>query len=403
MATRATPKTLTVDEVSALIASFFLRDPVMQSVGVRGELSELKRHSSGHVYFTLLGAESRISCALFKNYASYVPKCPQNGDEVLAEGAVTVYAPRGAYQLVVRRLIPLGKGAADRARLELMARLEAEGLFSPALKRPLPAYPERVAVVTSTTGAALRDVLAVASRRLPSCEIVIIPAVVQGYEAPESIASALARLGMVRGLDCAMLVRGGGSRDDLSPFDDERVVRGVRSSPVPIVTGVGHEIDETLADLAADQYAPTPSAAAERVFPDRRALLRLLDHRSASARSALELVLSRSQRSIDSMLSRAARSVERGMSGADSTLRLFSTKLVSSADRAMSVARERLAECAASLDGLSPLRAMGRGYIMCEKDGVPVLSAAELRERDMLRLRFKDGEAGASVTSSRVM
>jgi exodeoxyribonuclease VII large subunit len=145
---------------------------------------------------------------------------------VVAEGSVSVYAPRGGYQLLVKRLVPLGKGAADRARLELMARLEAEGLFSPGLKRPFPAYPERVAVVTSQTGAALRDVLAVASKRMPSCELVIIPAAVQGYEAPAAIAEALGRIGSVAGAQCAMLVRGGGSRDDLSPFDDERVVRG---------------------------------------------------------------------------------------------------------------------------------------------------------------------------------
>ncbi len=394
------PTTLTVDEISLRIASLFLKDPVMQSVGVRGELSELKKHSSGHVYFTLLGKESRISCALFRSYASYVPEWPRNGDEVVAEGSVSVYAPRGGYQLLVKRLVPLGKGAADRARLELMTRLEAEGLFSPSLKRPFPAYPARVAVVTSPTGAALRDVIAVASKRMPSCELVVVPATVQGYEAPAAIAEALGRIGSVAGAECAMLVRGGGSRDDLSPFDDERVVRAVRNSPVPLATGVGHEIDETLADLAADLHAPTPSAAAERIFPDRRNILRLLEHRVASTRAALELDISKSLRSIDVLLSRSARMLEKDIMTRNTSVQLFSSNLFSAVERALSESRERLAVCAASLDGLSPLKAFDRGYIVCEKEGVPVLRAAELSSKDEVRLRFRDGDANAKIRSS---
>ncbi len=395
------PKTLTVDEISTRISSLFLKDPVLQAVGVRGELSELKKHTSGHVYFTLLGQESRISCALFKNYVSYVPEWPRNGDEVVAEGSVSVYAPRGGYQLLVRRLVPLGKGAADRARLELMSRLEAEGLFSPRLKRPLPSYPERVAVVTSPTGAALRDVAAVASKRLPSCELVVIPVAVQGYEAPAAIAEALGRIVHVSGADCAMLVRGGGSRDDLSPFDDERVVRAVRSSPVPLVTGVGHEIDETLADLAADMHAPTPSAAAERVFPDRRDVLRLLDHRIAAMRASLELDMSKTQRGVDSMLSRGARILEKVILSRDAALQLFSRRLAGATERSLSESRERLAACAASLDGLSPLKAFDRGFLLCEREGAPVFRAADLHSGDEVCLRFADGDANAQIHSSR--
>jgi exodeoxyribonuclease VII, large subunit len=158
--------------------------PVLQSVVVKGELAELKKHTSGHVYFTLLGGESRISCALFRNYIPYVPQWPRNGDEVLAEGAVSLYPPRGAYQLIVRRLVPLGKGAAERARLELEQRLENEGLFDVRLKRPLPAFPEKVAMVTSRTGAALRDVLAVAGKRMPSCDLVVVPGPGAGVRGP---------------------------------------------------------------------------------------------------------------------------------------------------------------------------------------------------------------------------
>jgi len=394
--------TLTVDEISLRIASLFLKDPVMQAVGVRGELSELKKHSSGHVYFTLLGKESRISCALFRSYASSVPQWPRNGDEVVAEGSVSVYAPRGGYQLLVRRLVPIGKGAADRARLELKERLEKEGLFDPALKRPLPAYPEKVALVTSRTGAALQDVLAVSAKRMPSCEIVVVPAVVQGYDAPETIAAALGRLGSLACVDCALLVRGGGSRDDLSPFDDERVVRAVRNSPLPLVTGIGHEIDETLADLAADVHAPTPSAAAERVFPDRRDILRLLDHRISSASSSLEHFFRGAERNVDLLLSRGAGLLEKQLAARQGALDLLSGRLASGAERALSESRERLAAAAAALDGLSPLKVFDRGYIICEKEGAPVLTVTDLRSSDEVHLRFRDGDACAEVRSSEV-
>ena len=246
---------LTVDELTLYVQGLFLSDLMLKSLIVAGEIAEFKRHTSGHCYFTLLGRESRVACAIFKQYAGFLPHWPENGDSVLVEGSVGVYPQRGVYQLYAKRIIPVGAGAIDRARQELKARLTQEGLFRPELKRPVPAYPERAAIVTSVTGAALRDVLRIASRRYPLCEVLIVPAQVQGAEAPEEIARALSRAALLERLDCILLVRGGGSREDLVPFDDERVVRAVRSCPVPVVSGVGHEIDETLCDLAADLSA----------------------------------------------------------------------------------------------------------------------------------------------------
>ncbi|MDR1648636.1 MAG: exodeoxyribonuclease VII large subunit, partial [Synergistaceae bacterium] len=206
---------LTVDELNFYIQGLFVSDAALKSVVVFGEISEIKRHTSGHCYFTLLGEESRVACAIFKQYAGFVPKWPESGDKVLVEGSVGVYPQRGVYQLYARRLTPAGVGAIERARLELRERLEKEGLFAPALKRPIPRYPSRVALVTSETGAAAWDVIRVAGRRYPACGIVLVGAQVQGIEAPGEIVRALSRIAAIPGLDCVLLVRGGGSREDL--------------------------------------------------------------------------------------------------------------------------------------------------------------------------------------------
>lgn len=388
---------LTVDDLTFRISAALLTDPALQSAVVRGELAELKRHTSGHVYFTLLGGESRISCALFRNYLPYVPKWPRDGDEILAEGSVSIYPPRGNYQLIVRRLVPVGEGAAERARRELKARLEGEGLFDPRLKRPLPRYPEKVAVVTSRTGAALQDVIAVSGKRMPSCSIVVVPAQVQGYDAPEQIVRALSRAGRCPGLDCVLLVRGGGSRDDLVPFDDERVVRAVRNCPVPIVSGVGHEVDETLCDLAADVFAPTPSAAAERVFPDRREILRHLAHWRSSMTSEVEGAIASCSKDLVSCLQRGGRAMERELLDRRSSLALRSSRLQRGMERRLCEGRERLGKAAASLDGLSPLKSFDRGFVLCEKDGQPVRSVLSLDAGDEVNLRFRDGDATAMI------
>jgi exodeoxyribonuclease VII large subunit len=389
---------VTVDELTARISALFLQDPLLQSAVVRGEVAELKKHSSGHVYFTLVGEGSRIYCALFKNYVPYVPKWPMSGDEVLAEGSVSLYAPRGSYQLIVRRMTPIGRGAAERARLELELRLEKEGIFDPRLKRPLPPYPQKVAVVTSPTGAALRDVLAVAGSRLPSCELVIVPVQVQGYEAPDEIAAGLAAAAKVKDAECVMLVRGGGSRDDLTPFDDERVVRAVRSCPLPVITGVGHEIDETLSDKAADARAPTPSAAAERLFPDRSSLLAGLSQKRRILSSLIEGELNSFGKDLASRLEKARRALEGNIAACGSALGLSASKLGASADRALFAGAERLAVLGASLNSLSPLKVFDRGYSLCEKEGQPVKSASALSKGDQITLRFADGSAEAEVT-----
>ena len=388
---------LTVDELTSHIQGFFTSDATLKSIVVSGEISEFKKHTSGHCYFTLLGEESRVACALFKQHAGFIPKWPDNGDSVLVEGSVGLYPQRGAYQIYARRLVPVGAGAIERSRLEVKERLEKEGLFAPELRRPLPPYPSKVALITSKTGAAVWDVIQVASRRYPVCDIVVIPTQVQGVEAPLEIVRALSRITAIPALDCVLLVRGGGGREDLVPFDDERVVRAVRSCPVPVVSGVGHDIDITLCDRAADLRASTPSAAAEVVFPDRleikRRLCKTQDRFGNSVRKQIishRTQLTHVEFTITSWMKRHILSCKTLLGTIYKYLCLSATLIVNEAQKALAVK-------VASLDALSPLSVMARGFVACERDNKRILKARELSLGDCLEIRFSDGDVKATV------
>lgn len=255
------------------------------AVWVVGEISRFTAHRSGHWYFSLADGKAVVSCAMFRGRNQRVRFQPEVGVQVLALGNARVYVPQGRFQLIVEALEPFGQGAAALARERLRKKLEAEGLFAPERKRRIPAVCRRIGVVTSPTGAAVRDVLKVLRRRFASVSVLLAPAAVQGEEAPGELVRALAALDRCE-LDVLLLVRGGGAREDLAAFDDERVVRAVAGCRTPVVTGVGHEIDTSLADLAADRQAPTPSAAAEVVVREQRELRdRLASHRAAMARA----------------------------------------------------------------------------------------------------------------------
>ena len=391
---------LSVDELTLYIKDLMENDLLLKSIAVRGEIIEIKHHSSGHVYFSLGSKQSRLSCVMFRSSANYVPLWPQAGDEVVVEGSIGVYPPQGTYQLYARNIVPLGKGAQMRAKEELKKRLEKEGLFDPRIKRKLPTFPERVGVVTSKTGAAVKDVIKVAKKRFPQCEIYIFPTLVQGIEAPQDIARAM-RLAATKELDVVLLVRGGGSRDDLTPFDDERVVRCIRACPFPVVTGIGHEIDRTLSDYAADAYAPTPSAAAEKVFPDRREIYRqilhikarlisLTAHRYQDAFNLCERQLARLQNTVKNLY----------LHPSDLKLTKKSQALRQGINRIIAEAKERLAHAAASLDALSPLKSISRGWITClsEEEEI-VTSLSQIDIGDKVFLCMVDGRAQAEIKS----
>ena len=388
---------LTVDELTSHIQGFFTSDATLKSIVVSGEISEFKKHTSGHCYFTLLGEESRVACALFKQHAGFVPKWPDNGDSVLVEGSVGLYPQRGVYQIYARRLVPVGAGAIERSRLEVKERLEKEGLFASELKRALPPYPSKVALITSKTGAAVWDVICVAARRYPACDVVVIPTQVQGVEAPLEIVRALSRITAISSLDCVLLVRGGGGREDLVPFDDERVVRAVRSCPIPVVSGVGHDIDITLCDRAADLRASTPSAAAELVFPDRveikRRLCKTQDRLGNGAKKQITFdraQLAHVEFAIASWMKRHILSCKTLLGTVYKYLCLSTTLILNEAQKALAVK-------VASLDALSPLSVMARGFVACERDNKRILTARELSLGERLEIRFSDGDVKATV------
>jgi exodeoxyribonuclease VII large subunit len=388
---------LTVDELTFHIQELFAADVTLKSVVVSGEISELKRHTSGHCYFTLLGEESRVACAIFKQYAGFVPKWPEDGDKVLVEGSVGLYPQRGVYQLYARRLVPAGMGAIDRARRELRESLEKEGLFSPALKRALPPYPSKIALITSETGAAAVDVVQVAKRRYPACEILVIGTQVQGVDAPADIIRAFSRIAAIPHLDCVLLARGGGSREDLVPFDDERVVRALRSCPVPVVSGVGHDVDTTLCDLAADLRASTPSAAAELVFPDRAEVDRRLREFQDRMVHGIREQIAGYRTYLDRQQTVAASRMRRCLLFFEASLETALKKLAASTRLKLAEAQKALAIRAASLDALSPLAVLARGFVTCERDGERIRSARVLSKGERVKIRFADGGVEAGV------
>ena len=392
---------LTVDELTRYISFLFEESEVLSHLQVKGTLSGFKRHTSGHVYFTLLGDQTRISCALFRSDAVRVPSWPADGDEVLVTGKAGVYGPRGTYQVYARTIRPLGEAAQTRAKKELLERLQKEGLFEPSVKRRLPPLPLEVAVVTSPTGAAVRDVIKVARERFPLCRIIVVPTLVQGAGAIEEITRGLSRAGNLPGVEAVMLVRGGGSRDALNPFDEEEVVRAVRNCRVPVITGLGHQVDRTLSDLAADYDAPTPSAAAEALFPDRGDLLRRVAGSKALMAASLDREMHRHRLLLDGRVDSLARSFERSaLFPAGTELEKLRLRAVTSIERIAALSWSLFGEAASALDALSPLKTLARGFASCSKaDGSPVARAAEVSSGDELVVAFLDGRATTRVDS----
>jgi exodeoxyribonuclease VII large subunit len=394
-------------------------------VWVAGEISNLRRAGSGHAYFTLKDADAQLRAVLFRGSAVRVPFDPEEGLEVIAGGELTVYGARGDLQLIVRQLEPRGRGALQLAFEQLRARLEAEGLFDDAHKRELPRFPRRIGIVTSPSGAALHDVIFVTGRRFPATPLLLAPARVQGEGAEEELERALRQLARVPDVDVILLVRGGGSLEDLMPFNTERIARAIRACPVPVIAGVGHEVDVTIADLAADARAATPSAAAELALPDRdaveselhalqRALTRAALERTRDARRTLA-GLARTLRAHAPTARLAARRArlaaltraleQRGAALArerHARLAPLHARLVAAAQRIPAPPRARLATAAARLDALSPLAVLGRGYALArDARGEILRDAAQAAPGDEIALRLARGELSATVTRVR--
>jgi len=312
----APPRTiLTPSTLNRLVRD--LLEDAFALVWIEGELSNVSRPASGHLYFTLKDGTAQVRAAMFKPRSGWLPFKPVDGMQVLARGRVGLYEARGEFQLVVEHMEPAGEGALRREFERLKQRLAAEGLFDAARKRSVPALPRRIAIVTSATGAAIRDVLSVLARRFPLVAVDVVPVPVQGGEAPAAIVAALARLAEAQRHDVILLTRGGGSLEDLWAFNDEAVARAIAASPVPVVSAIGHEVDFTIADFVADLRAPTPSAAAELLVPDRSDLLRGLRRECERLVQRLRARLQASAQRVDHLharlqAARPTRRLERG-------------------------------------------------------------------------------------------
>jgi len=392
---------LSVSEVTAYVKQLLDRDEVLQQIVVRGEISNFTSHRSGHLYFSLKDESSQLSCVCFRRAAQSLDFAPEEGMQVVARGNVTVYERAGRYQLIVRFMRPDGAGELAARLEELKARLEAEGLFDPARKRPLPRFPRAVGICTSPTGAAVQDMIRIMTRRYPGAKIVQFPTLVQGEAAAPSIVESLQAAGRYRGLDVIIVGRGGGSLEDLWAFNEEAVARAIFASPIPVISAVGHETDFTISDYVADARAATPSEAAEMVVPDQR---ELLDNLVVVGKRLRGGVLSRLQRAIDRLAAAADRPtmrqpqilLEPWQQRIDEEIVLLSRGL----GDLVSEHHRRIEKAGTALTALSPTAVLKRGYAICQRgrDGAVVRSVAAVQRGEPVRVTVTDGNIFADVT-----
>jgi len=402
----AKPVGVVVRYIKALLDT----DDLLSDLWVEGEVSNYSRSSAGHLYFTLKDAEGQLRCVMWRGRADHLDRLPQDGDQIVAHGYVSLYEGSGAVQFYVDAIRPTGLGLLQQQFEALKTRLETEGLFDASRKRPLPTFPRRIGVVTSPTGAAVRDILHVLGRRYPLAEVILAPTPVQGDDAAPRIAAAIAALDQYVGVDVILVARGGGSLEDLWPFNEERVARAIFACQTPVVSGVGHETDLTIADYVADVRAPTPSAAAEVVVPDTADLcVRVAQLRERSGRALTGHVARARERTRqqETRLLRhsPARLIAARRQQVDERVQAASRTL----HRDLALWHERLDGLHGRLLALSPLATLERGYAVVHrhadhaapdrrgKRGRLVTSVRQVRAGDGITVRVTDGAFAAEV------
>ena len=405
---------LEVSDLNEYVRAMLNADPALRSVRLRGEISNFKRHSSGHWYFTLKDDRCRISAVMFRQNAMRMSIRPMDGMRVIVSGQVSLYPESGTYQVYCENMRPDGVGTLYQQFEALKQRLQAEGLFDQARKRPLPWRPRKIAVVTSETGAVLHDIRKVSAQRDPGVPLVLLPVQVQGVGAAKEIAAAIRRAGKLAGVDVIITGRGGGSMEDLWAFNEEIVARAIAESPIPVISAVGHETDTTIADFAADARASTPSNAAEMAVPDRREIIEGLrdirrhlsgavdvlmqerrydlltlqrrmeavrpEQRVASIQARTDALRLRLNAAVDGQLPALAHRI--GMAG---------MRLDGAMDRIISRPQERIDKARARLAALNPAAVLERGYALVMDGSHVVASAKTANDIDQMTLRFRDG------------
>lgn len=397
-------QTLTVSQVTAYIKSLFTMDPLLGDIWVSGEISNFKQATSGHCYFTLKDGDACLKSVIWRTAARGL-SLPRDGDAVLAHGYISVYESQGAYQFYVDRLQAAGAGRLWQEFERLRARLTEEGLFDPARKRAIPQRPRRIGVATSATAAALRDILRTLAARYPLVSVVLAPCTVQGADAPPGICAALQLLNRwsaeCEPLDVIILARGGGSIEELWAFNDERVARAITASAVPVISGVGHEVDFTIADFAADLRAATPTAAATACTPDLRELRPAIAESAAAARAAMEARIVAERDDLARLAGRIqraspARRLSESRQRVDEVTRRSQLAMANVLrGRRMQIAGVRL-----QLNALDPARVLDRGYAIVIREGAVVASVATVAPGDLVTVRVSDGAFDATVQES---
>lgn len=435
------PSVLSVEQLNIYIKQ--LLEGQVGTVWVKGEISNFKAHTSGHFYFSLKDSRSQITAVMFRGHNARMKFKPTDGMEVIVRGRITVYEPRGNYQLMCEMMEPVGAGALQKAFEQLKMKLKAEGLFESARKRPIPTFPRHIAIVTSPTGAAIRDILNVLSRRARSIQVTVVPTLVQGEAAAPQLREAFKKAVALPGVDVVIVGRGGGSIEDMWCFNDEALARLIASSPVPVISAVGHEIDFTIADFVADLRAPTPSAAAELVAKSSGELANkvqsldrmLLLSFEKKMKYLREKMLGLSKRLVDpqrrlqdlelrndDLLNRLEFAMNRLLSEREHRVELLSQKLGSPQDLidkrmkdleflqsrsekalrfALEKKRSRMERVMAMLDTMSPLKVVERGYSIVTKNNEVIKSAGQVAKGDLLEIRLAHGSVSAVVDSVR--
>ncbi len=390
---------LSVTDLNLYIKDIIAVDDILGDVLVKGEISNFKAHSSGHMYMSLKDSGSVLRAVMFRSAAAKLTFAPQNGTKVVAHGRIAVYERDGQYQLYIDKMQPEGQGDLYAAFEMLKQKLAKEGLFDPAHKKRLPKYPKRIGVVTAPTGAAIRDIINVLTRRFSYADIVLYPVLVQGENSAASIVSAINYFNATKSADVLIVGRGGGSIEDLWSFNEEAVARAIYDCEIPIVSAVGHEIDFTISDFVADLRAPTPSAAAELVVPSQ-------DELSEKFNNVYKLIYKQARQIIENRRMRVERCADRPIFKnpkdriddkriyLDNLEHMFETA-------AQSVLKEKkrlLSENAAKLDAMSPLGTLGRGYSVAKSDnGVIIRSVEQIKDGDLISVTVADGSFDARV------
>lgn len=393
-------KIISISELTEYIKTVLNKDPILQNVTVRGELSNFYHHSSGHLYFTMKDSNSQLKCVMFRSNARRVKFEPENGMNLIATGSISIYPARGEYQLYVNDLQPDGIGALHLAFEQLKKKLKKEGLFDKEAKKPIPKLPRRIGVITSPTGAAVRDIISVIQRRFPHVEIVVAPALVQGEGAKASLVRSIELLQRdEEDIDVLIIGRGGGSIEDLWGFNEELVARAIYHCSIPVISAVGHETDFTIADFVADLRAPTPSAAAELAVGNFEELKRYLD--------TMENRLEHSLKSrVDNLKERLTRLKSHPIFQRPEEVFLKSWQQVDDLERRLhqsmknqvNLTREKTMSYIKQLESLSPLNVLKRGYSVSEKfDGQVLKSIDDVEPGEKIKVRLSDGELKATI------